>query len=127
MKRLFFLVMSLFLVGGFVLVFYLNPDVVASIKEKILGGDPDMPEFLKTDPEITKQQYMINRAENIAMRRGVTKDQPFDPSLRIEAVRKMEQQESLLARTAAPQTAWTELGPNPIPNGQTQTTSTAVS
>lgn len=119
--------MPFLLIGAFGLFFYLNPDVVASIKEKIVGGDPDMPEFLETNPEISKEEYMLRRAENIGMLRGVTKDQPFDPALRLSAISKMQEQEAQLARTAAPQSAWTEIGPNPIPNGQTSGTTTPVS
>lgn len=79
-------------------------------------NDPDMPNF--PGNSITKEEFMILRSEAIGMRRGLEKNKPFNPMDRIVAIRKMEEQERTLALNHAPQVAWTEIGPNPIPNGQ---------
>ena len=79
--------------------------------------DPDMPGF--TGSNITIEEFLMRRAEAIAMRRGVEKDKPFDPMNRITAIKKMEEQQRLLSLSPnSPLAAWTEIGPNPIPNGQ---------
>ena len=39
-----------------------------------------------------KEEFMQRRNEAIAQLRGVTKDQPFDPTKRVAAVQMMEQQ-----------------------------------
>lgn len=91
----------------------------------------DMLESFYTDPDmgdsitsLSKEEFMIARAEEIAQKRGVEPDKPFDPQKRISAIRELERMES--KRAEMPQsetklsllTAWTEIGPNPIPNGQ---------
>lgn len=82
-------------------------------------GDPDMPEFRGNT--MTKEEFMIRRSEAIAMKRGILKDVPFNPADRIAAIRKMEEQERMLLLTPGfAAAAWTEIGPNPIPNGQVQ-------
>ena len=106
---------------------------ISEIGEQIIeyfGGDPDMGPF---DPGMSKADFMLARASAIAQKRGVEKDKPFDPQLRIDAIRQLEKQES--DRSLLPPSmerdsvlaAWTEIGPNPIPNGQTTSVSTAVS
>ncbi|MEO6490183.1 MAG: proprotein convertase P-domain-containing protein, partial [Ferruginibacter sp.] len=87
-------------------------------------SDPDEPDFAKL--KMSKEEFMIRRAEAIGFRRGVEKDKPFDPTKRIVAIRQMESQKLALASRPnamypnAALSAWTELGPNPIPNGQVQ-------
>ena len=119
MKRIFILGISFLLIGGIVFGLYLNPDVAASIKKQIFGDEPDMPDFAKY--KVNKEEFMTRRAENLAMLRGVDKDKPFNPQLRIDGIRQMERQQEDLARSLAPQAVWTELGPNPIPNAQVGT------
>lgn len=86
------------------------------------GQDPDIPDFARH--KINKEEFMMQRAEGIGLLRGVEKDRPFDPALRIEALKQMEaQQQQLYAMPNSPMkdallSVWTELGPNPIPNGQ---------
>ena len=69
---------------------------------------------------------MTKREEFINQLRGIEDDKPFDPQLRIKAVRKLEKQESALAKLPdspekdAVTAGWTEIGPFPIPNGQVQ-------
>ncbi len=97
------------------------------------GSEPDMPLFLKdVKGAINKQEFMQMRAEGLALKRGIHKDQPFNPGLRQDAIKQMAIQEGIVARKANsdPNLAlpnWTAIGPAPIPNGQTQTTTTAVS
>lgn len=104
---------------------------VAETAIPYLAGDPDMPESLMTGMKrvkgsMTKEEFMIKRAEAVALRRGIHKDVPFDPSLRPLAIEKMERQESFrnkkFGSDNAIVAAWTPIGPNPIPNGQTTPT-----
>lgn len=125
MKKLIIFGVLVLLTGAIVFGLYFNPEVAASIKEQIFGGDePDLPDFAKY--KINKEEFMTLRAENIAMYRGVEKDTPVDPKLRSDAIRQMERQEDDLAKSLAPQAAWTELGPNPIPNAQVGTAPTTT-
>ncbi len=94
-------------------------------------NDPDLPAFLRG--KIDKQTYLKLRAEYIGRIRGIDLNNPADPHIRMNAIRTMEQQEQRIYRnqsqsatrgTIVPfsppsSTTWTELGPSPIPNGQT--------
>lgn len=86
------------------------------------GQDPDIPDFARY--KIDKEEFMKLRSEGIGFKRGVEKDKPFDPHLRIAALKEMEaQQQRLFSLPHSPMkeallSTWTELGPNPIPNGQ---------
>jgi photosystem II stability/assembly factor-like uncharacterized protein len=86
--------------------------------------DPDMPSRFQTG--MSKEEFMIKRSEQIAMLRGIDKDKPVDPHLRMDAIKQLENQESFrydLPESPAKDAllaAWTEIGPNPIPNGQVQ-------
>lgn len=92
--------------------------------------DPDMPSHLKAG--VTKEEFMIMRAEGVGMKRGIHKDQPFDRQARPRAVEMMEEQEA--ARRDLPNSpekenllaAWTEIGPMPIPNAQVGTSPTTT-
>jgi len=84
-------------------------------------SDPDIPDFAKY--KINKEEFMSRRAEAINLRRGINDTISFDPYKRIEAIKIMETQKKNLAkgkgnRNALLLTPWTEIGPNPIPNGQ---------
>jgi len=118
-KLVVFGVLALFL-GGIVFGLYLNPAVAASIKEQIFGGgEPDIPDFALH--KVDKQEFMMRRSENIALYRGLDKDRPVDPQLRVDAIGQMERQQEELANSLVPQAAWVEIGPNPIPNAQVET------
>ena len=111
-----FLVLLVGLVAGWSSV----QQVAAQIAE-IFYGDPDIGPF---DSGMSKEEFMEKRAEGINMLRGVEKDKPFDPQKRISALKELDQQE--VKRFDMPASisknillaAWTEIGPNPIPNGQ---------
>src|SRR4051794_12301641 len=66
--------------------------------------------------------YLLQRAEYLAMRRGLPLDQP---DRRVAAIRQLEQRQPYQPPAAAPggvraanAISWTALGPAPIPNGQ---------
>ena len=82
--------------------------------------DPDMPPFARG--LIEKAEYLEKRQGNINLLRGLPYDK-FDR--RIVAIRQLESQSQNLPLLN--QTTWTEIGPSPIPNGQTEGVTTAVS
>lgn len=122
MKKTALLLAVLLLTGGLAIGQKSLRDFATKIIDYFYD-DPDMPSRFETG--MSKEEFMLKRSEQIAMLRGVEKDKPFDPSLRMEAVGQLESQEN--ARFSLPETpqkesllaAWTEIGPNPIPNGQT--------
>src|SRR5207237_3109859 len=83
--------------------------------------------------------YLKLRSEHIMRLRGLSDPSKVDAHARGNAIRMMEQQEArqaeeLKARTGAPDTGpppsgttWTEIGPSPIPNGQTSPSEVPVS
>ena len=90
------------------------------------GEDPDLPGFLSN---IDGAEYLQLRQEHINLRRGIDPDHPFDPTARSRAVELMDAQQARLTKPgggAAARTSprafptWVELGPAPIPNGQTE-------
>ena len=97
-------------------------------------NDPDLPAFLRG--KIDEAEYIRLRDEQVALLRGVEPGKPFDFTARGRAITQMDRQMAELTRAAEKSSGalqpqafpnWVELGPNPIPNGQTQTTTTAVS
>lgn len=90
------------------------------------AGEPDLPAFIKrAKKRVSKEEFLTERAAGIALKRGIAKDQPFDPEFRMRAIAKMEKQEELNAQMPdsqlrnALQASWSPIGPAPIPNGQT--------
>jgi hypothetical protein len=98
------------------------------------GDDPDLPAI--AGATIDKDTYLQMRDEYIARIRGIDPGAPPDPRMRMNAIRTLQRQELMLygnkalrptASSVSPlspfsppsTTTWTELGPNPIPNGQT--------
>jgi len=85
-------------------------------------SEPDLPPG-EAGEGIDKEAFMRAREDNIALLRGVPHFLPYDP--RVRAIREMESMES---RTPQIDPAfWTQIGPAPIPNGQTQGASNPVS
>ena len=87
--------------------------------------DPDLPSFSNG---VDKEQYLKAREDNINMIRGLPWTLTYNP--RVKAINEMKQQEYVNLTNPnnllqAPN--WQELGPAPIPNGQTTTFSVAVS
>jgi photosystem II stability/assembly factor-like uncharacterized protein len=132
MKRVLVTIVVVLAVGVVLFALWLLALRTEASKYFLDGDEPDMPSFAKLN--ISKEEFMERRAEHIGLMRGISKDKPLpDPKLRQEAIEKMEEQQARLA--AMPESparnslmaVWTPIGPAPIPNGQTQTTTTAVS
>lgn len=91
------------------------------------GLDADLPDILqKTKSKIDKKEYMRLRDEQIEMYRGMHEGDPVkNIKKRNDAVEQMEKQEEQLRLssdsylTETLLAAWTPIGPNPIPNGGT--------
>ena len=98
-------------------------------------NDPDLPRFAKpVNTEFSKEEFMTRRAEGAGLKRGLHPDKRVNPRDRQAAIQQMEQQQRQIATMpssaaqVAMTTLWTEIGPNPIPNGQVVTgPSTAAS
>jgi hypothetical protein len=96
-------------------------------------NDPDMPTFRHGNVKIQMDEstYLKLRAEHIMRLRGLSDPSKVDPHARGNAIRTLEQQETrqmqeMKSRMGIPDTGpppsgttWTEIGPAPIPNGQT--------
>ena len=87
-------------------------------------AEPDMPRIWdRSRSTFGKEDFLKERAEAYAIKRGIIDGNAPDPGARPAAVRKMEQQE--IARDLLPPSeaknallaAWSPIGPNPIPNG----------
>ncbi|MGA9994861.1 MAG: carboxypeptidase regulatory-like domain-containing protein, partial [Pyrinomonadaceae bacterium] len=96
--------------------------------------DPDLP--LGFTGKFDEGEFIRLREEQVALLRGYTPGKPFDTSARGRAVVRMENAQAEMLELAKKKYGldalaafpnWVELGPNPIPNGQTQTTTTPVS
>jgi photosystem II stability/assembly factor-like uncharacterized protein len=88
--------------------------------------EPDLPAFMRGRMDMAT--YLLLRAEALASKRGLPYDLPYDA--RVRAIRDLEVLERSTAHANSPdiiEAAWTQIGPAPIPNGQTTTVSTPVS
>jgi hypothetical protein len=83
--------------------------------------DPDMPSRLQIN--MGKEEYLRARMDHIALLRGVPHFLPYDPRMR--ALHEMQQQEAHQVRIDP--SFWTQIGPAPIPNGQTNPPTSPVS
>ncbi len=90
---------------------------LTAVESALASDDPDLPGFARSN-DLDKAEYLRLRAEEIALRRGVENDVPFDVSRRINALQLLEADQA----RRAPELSvyqWTSVGPEPIPNGQT--------
>ncbi len=86
------------------------------------GIDPDMPAFMQERTE--KADYLRLRDEYTNLLRGLPYQLPYNP--RTMAITQMQHQVAgSFAKVSA--TDWVPIGPAPIPNGQTEGITTAVS
>jgi hypothetical protein len=96
-------------------------------------SDPDRPAFFRGS--LDEGEYLRLREAQIARMRGFEPGKPFDPTARSRAIAQMNSQVARLeaayksnggveSNTGA---GWVELGPSPIPNGQTQGVTNSVS
>jgi len=105
--------------------------------------NPDLPASM--NGVVNEEEYHRLREAHINLLHGIEPGQPYDPGIRVRAIQQMEKQQRALKATAAriaanptaasdanrfvpliSSTSWTELGPQPIPNGQTSIISTPV-
>lgn len=133
------------LLTSVLLIAWASPFVSKAAMSLFTDDDPDVPRTWKN--AMSKEEYMLKRAEHIALLRGIGSGLPFNPTLRMQAIQQLEEQQRLLlaANESATVTSatgeqtqaslaaevisgsWTPIGPFPIPNGQTVGVSTAVS
>ena len=98
-------------------------------------SDPDRPAFFRGS--IDEGEYLRQREAQIARMRGFEPGKPVDPTARSRAIAQMNRQVAQLKaiHTSSAEVqvqgqasaSWTELGPSPIPNGQTQGVTNSVS
>jgi len=80
--------------------------------------DPDLPQHLQG--KIDKAEYLRLRDEYIASLRGIDPTAaPIDAAARNQAIQQMEHQVPTRPGNV-PFPGWMQLGPSPVPNGQTQ-------
>jgi len=124
MKKLLYLVIGMLLISGIGGGVYYFRDLAEKFEVEDEANDPDMPDFATLN--MTKEEFVSRRAEQVGRMRGIEEDKPFNPQWRIDGIQKLERQEEALAkmpesaRKDALLATWTEIGPNPIPNGQVQ-------
>ncbi len=95
--------------------------------------DPDRPPFAQG--LVNHAEYLRRRQEWVNMKMGFEPGKPFDPMARARAVAQMKAQEDSLAGSVkqgliSPRvlsSGWTNIGPFPLANGQTNSTETPVS
>ncbi|MBA2248678.1 MAG: hypothetical protein H0W12_00635 [Chitinophagaceae bacterium] len=88
--------------------------------------DADIPSFIKNKP--AKDAYLKAREDNINTIRGLPWTLPYNPRVKAINEMKIQEQKNALNRSFLVQSpSWVELGPSPIPNGQTQGVVNAVS
>jgi len=119
------------LITGFLVVFvgYLAWSVAPAATPPDDGDDPDLPPGATVADEA---DYLARRDAFVALLRGLDPNKPVDPTARSKANEFLDQQIAVARKTMAPDAllavpTWTELGPNPIPNGQTQSVVRPVS
>ena len=133
-KTLAISVFALVVIALVSFVFVTSNPTVADKELPFDDKDPDIPAMLKqVKGQFTRKEFHLKRMEGVALKRGIYKDVPFDPSLRPKAIDELEKkQEEIRKMPDSPEknallVAWTPLGPAPIPNGQTTTNSVPVS
>ncbi|MEP6788947.1 MAG: hypothetical protein ABJB40_10985, partial [Acidobacteriota bacterium] len=133
MKKLIVVSIFLLLGVGFIVGLGGVGEVGAKIRE-LFTEDPDRPPGMTG--EFDEADYKQRRDAFVALLRGVDPDRPADPESRSRAIEQMDDQKDAMQKAAAAVSrkdidlltaAWTELGPNPIPLGQTSGGRVAVS
>src|SRR5687768_4452251 len=132
MKKFVTLRFALVLSGLLIAAVWFMPfDTIA----EYFNDDPDIPNFIKkAKSAFSKEEYRQMRQHQVELYRGMDDgDRVQKIRQRSEAIATMRQQEDdLRARPESPEKDallmnWTAMGPDPIPNGQTQIVSTPVS
>ena len=97
MRKYLFILTALFAVAVASVAFWSFNGSVASNDPPDESGEPDLPGFVKNAKnQFSKKEFHLRRVEGIALKRGLVKGQPFDPSLRPKAIREMEKQDGYL-------------------------------
>lgn len=86
------------------------------------ADDPDLPRFLRG--RVDKEAFLRGRSEWVASIRGYDDLAKVGFDARVKAIRQMESQRKI--NVLANPATWTEIGPFPIPNGQTSPVSTVT-
>ncbi|HEX8247625.1 MAG TPA: carboxypeptidase-like regulatory domain-containing protein [Pyrinomonadaceae bacterium] len=133
MKKYFTGRLILIALGFMVAAVWFNPfDTTVA---NFFNDDPDIPDFVKqAKSKFSKEEYRQRREKQVEFYRGMAEgDRGENLRTRSQEIAKMEQQiDELRARPdsalkEAGLAAWQPIGPDPIPNGQTQIVSTPVS
>lgn len=109
-----------------------TPDIEADADEAN-ENDPDRPNFAKG--VVNHAEYLRRRQEWVNYKLGMEPGKPYDPMIRQESLKTMKLQEAKLqadvtAGRISPRVlsgSWTNIGPFPLANGQTNGTETPVS
>lgn len=133
MKNFFTGRLILIALGFIVAAVWFNP--FNTTVANYFNDDPDIPDFVKkAKSQMSKEEYRHRRSEQIDQYRGmVDGDRGEKLRIRNREISKMEQQiDELRAKPDSAQrdsllAAWVPIGPDPIPNGQTQIVTTPVS
>ena len=89
------------------------------------NDEADLPPFARG---MDKGEYLRLRSEEIALKRGYEEGKGIDVNKRIDAIHALESDEQRQLRAAGLNAyRWNSIGPEPIPNGQTDGTVTPVS
>ncbi len=96
-------------------------------------NDPDRPSFAQG--LVNHAEYLRRRQEWINYKLGMDPGKPYDPNIRQQSLKQMKRQEETLRADVADgrvaprvlSNAWTNIGPFPLANGQTNTVETPVS
>ncbi|CAN5537854.1 hypothetical protein BH20VER1_BH20VER1_14830 [soil metagenome] len=144
LRKLLVVLSGLLLVGTLLLLAFPSAVTGSKAADPTAEVDPDLPSGDAVTALVDKEDYLRRRADYFLSLRGWEAGEKFDPRVRLDALERLEAQEEELftnlrrgAANAGPHSpqmreyllgtaTWTELGPAPIPNGQTEVTSTAV-
>lgn len=96
-------------------------------------NDPDRPPFAQG--VVNDAEYLRRRQEFVNSKLGMGPGQPYDPNLREQAITQMNAAETKLRKAVTDghisprvlSTGWTNIGPFPLPNGQTNGAEVPVS
>src|SRR5918992_3145007 len=78
-------------------VLWTAPSISDAARSAFTDDDPDIPRTWKN--VMSKEEYMLRREEHVALMRGIGTGLPFDPLARIQAVQKLEEQQTRLLGT----------------------------
>lgn len=121
MKK-FLVPIILFLAVGLTFIIWSSAtNTLAEIDNPFIEREADIPAMLQNGKNsITREEFLIQRANSFNIRRGLNNDLTPDPTDRSKAISELERQQTeLAARPSSPErnlllANWTAIGPNPI-------------